>query len=166
MAGSRHLKEFPPMIRKTLLAIASALVLAACNPVAALDDSEARIARFHDGLARGDGEALYRMTGAEFRATTTRAQFDDLLTVVATRLGTVEASERTNFNVNSNNGTTFTTVVMNTRFAQGEGQETFVFKGTGEDMQLAGWHVTSPRLTLTAAAVADEQAVGAAPPVK
>ena len=145
------------MIRKALATLAFTLTLAACNPVAAFNDSEAQVTRFHQALTRGDNEALYAMTGSEFRRTTNRAQFDDLLTVIDARLGAVQSSERTNFNVNTVNGNTITTIVMNSRFEKGEGQENFVFSGTGEDMRLEGWHVLSPQLALTAADVADEQ---------
>jgi len=138
--------------------------LAACNPVANVNAGDDQIERFHAAYGRGDHDALYAMTGPQFHATTTKAQFDQMFDVMDVRLGRVKSSERTGFNVNTNTAGTFTTVVMTTHFAKGDGQEQFVFTGDGDAMVLEGWHVTSPNLMLTPEDVADERVDQSRPP--
>ena len=144
---------------------AAALTLAACNPLDNLNAGDSQIAKFHAAYSRGDGQANYAMTGPQFRSTTNRAQFGDLLDVVNVRLGAVRSSERTSFNVNATPAGTFTTISMSTQFAKGVGQETFVFSGKGDEMKLEGWHVNSPRLMLTADDIADERGEATPAPV-
>ena len=155
------------MTRKTGALVRAAtgaafLLLGACNPVANVSEGDSLVEKFHAAYSRGDRDALYAMTGRQFRATTSRAQFDDLIDVVSVRLGAVSDSERTGFNVNTNTDGTFTSITMTTHFAKGDGVESFVFTGSGDEMALEGWHVQSPRLMLTADDVADERAGDAA----
>ena len=124
-------------------------MLAACNPMANLEEAETRIEEFQAAYSVDDVDDMYEMTGPEFRKVTTREEFDDLYALIDLRLGAVEASERTGFNVNTNNGRTVTVVSMQSEFELGEGIETYTFFGHGEDMELVGWNVNSPNLTLT-----------------
>ena len=135
---------------RKFLFIFCALVLAACNPVANYNAGDEKIAEFQEAYSRGDGDALFAMTGPQFREITTREQFDELLAIFDARLGPVESSERAGFNVTTNTGGTFTVVQMQTEFEQGPGMETYTFLGNGEDMQLVGWNVESQRLLITA----------------
>ena len=135
-------------MRAFFLAIA-ALFLTACNPVENLDTGDNRIADYQNEYSEADVDALWRMVGPEFREVTSREQFDDLVAVLQARLGAIESSSREGFNVNTNTGGTVTVVQMLTQFEQGQGLETYTFRGNGDDMQLIGWHVNSDRLTLT-----------------
>ena len=146
--------------------IAATLALAACNPVANLNAADSQIAKIHAAYSRGNAGAIYAMTGPQFRATFSRAQMDQLVDVLNVRLGAIRSSERTSFNVNTNPAGTFTTIIMSTKFAKGDGQENFVFSGDGNEMKLEGWHVTSPRLMLTADDIADERGDAAPAPVQ
>jgi hypothetical protein len=143
---------------------AATLGLAACNPVANLNGGEDEIERIHAAYGRGDHDALYAMTGPAFRRITSRAQFESMLDVFDVRLGAVKSTERTGFNVNTNPSGTFTTIVMSTHFAKGDGQDEFVFSGDGDAMVLEGWHINSPNLMLTAEDVADERVDRSRPP--
>lgn len=129
--------------------IAIGLLLVACNPVANLEGAENKIERFQGVYSAGSHDELYRMTGRKFREVTSREQFQDLVDLFDARLGRVVETERSGFNVNTMNGITTTVVSMTTQFAQGEGLETYTFHGHGEDIQLVGWNVNSPRLALS-----------------
>ena len=120
-----------------------ALFLSACNPMAQLDGAEAKIAQFHSVYNDGDARRLYGVTGEEFRAVTTPEQMDELVTLVAGRMGQVESTERAGFNINSDNGVNMTVVTMTTQYEKGEATEIFTFQGDGETMQLVGWNVES-----------------------
>jgi hypothetical protein len=73
---------------------ATALLLAACNPVANLKQADADVARFHEVYSSGDVDGLFALTGPKFRQLTTRKQFQDLFDLVNSRLGRVKSSER------------------------------------------------------------------------
>ncbi|MBV7260165.1 hypothetical protein [Erythrobacter crassostreae] len=137
------------MISRVLLAVFGAFALAACNPMENLEQSEARIAQYEKAYSSGNSDALWRLSGEKLREVTPREDFDNLVTVFSSRLGKIESSERSSFNVNSNNGVTQTVIVMNTEFEQGQGTQTYTFFGNGEDMQLVGWNVDSARLAVT-----------------
>jgi hypothetical protein len=137
------------MIFRMILALAGALVLAACNPSAQLGDAEKQIKQFQSLYNDGDPEAIYQFGGETFRAAATQDELKGMLALLDARLGTIKSTERTGFNTAFNNGTTTTTIVMTTRFDQGEGSETYVFQGSGKDMELVGWTVNSQRLMLS-----------------
>ena len=102
---------------KTFTAAFAALLLAACNPMAQLDDAESRVEAFHETYNGGDARALYGKTGDEFREITSPEQMDELVAVVTDRMGKVVSTEREGMNINSNNGVTTTTVTMKTMFS-------------------------------------------------
>ncbi len=143
---------------RALLAGIAALLIVACNPIENINQTEVRIAKFERLYSSGDVDALYGMTGKAWRDVSTREEFDDLHRIVSTRLGKVTASERTNFNINTNNGLTTTVIVMETEFEQGQGTQTFTFQGNGEEMELVGWNVNSPRLAITVDDLQDREA--------
>lgn len=137
------------MMYRALLVLCAAMGLAACNPMANLDEAEKQINRFEKAYSAGDADRLWSMTGDTWKETGPRADFDNMNEVLSARLGAIVSSERSNFKVNSTNGLTTTVVVMDTDFEEGEGQQTYTFHGGGEDMELVGWNVVSPRLRLT-----------------
>ncbi len=129
---------------KTVAAAFIALLLAACNPMEQLDVAEQKIAQFHETYNAGDSRALYGRTAQEFRDITTPEQMDELVVLVTERMGAVQSTERSGFNVNAGTGETTTTVTMTTTFAKGEGKETFTFYGSGDELRIVGWNVDSP----------------------
>ena len=138
------------MFHKFMTATIAAMALSACNPLENLEVAEQRVESFEQAYSSENVDRLWRMTGKQFREVTTKEEFADFNLVFNTRLGAIESSERSNFNVNTNNGVTRTVVVMDTVFEQGEGVQTYTFEGHGDDMQLLGWKVNSPLLAVTA----------------
>lgn len=133
----------------TLLALAGALLLSACNPAAQVADAQAQIKKFQALYNKGDAKAFYREGGATLRKTAPADQVESMIGLFSARLGKIESSKQTGFNTAFNNGTTTTKIVMQTRFERGEATETYVFNGSGQDMELAGWNVNSPLLNLS-----------------
>ncbi len=134
----------PFKLFKPFIGVLFAMFVAACNPMAQLDTAEDEIAQFHTIYNSGDSRALYGLTAQEFRDNTSPAQMTELVSLVTERMGKAGGSERTGFNVNSNDGDTYTVVTMTTSFEKGDAVETFTFTGTGDDMALVGWNVDSP----------------------
>lgn len=134
---------------RRFLAIAGAIVLAACNPVSQMNDADAQIEEFQAHYNNGDKNALFAMTGTELRDAVTREEWDGLVDYVSARLGAIGESSQSGINVNSNNGVTLTTITRNTSFANGDAVETYTFIGSGEDMRLFGWEVEGDALAVT-----------------
>ncbi|WP_073974248.1 hypothetical protein [Erythrobacter donghaensis] len=134
---------------RIFLATAGALALTACNPGAQVEGARAQIDKFHALYDQGNAKRFYQETGVEFRKVVTEEQVQGLMTLFSKRLGKVESSKQTGFNTGFNNGTTTTTIVMQTRFERGEATETYIFTGSGKDMKLLNWNVTSPLLELS-----------------
>ena len=137
------------MNMRVIFAAAAAWLATACNPIANLEDADDTIATFQARYNEGDAGKLYGLTGDRFKQITSRGEMEDLVTVFSTRLGRIENSERSNFNVSTKNGVTTTVVLMQTDFERGEGVETYTFQGGGDDFELIGWHIASPRLAVT-----------------
>ncbi|WP_086734751.1 hypothetical protein [Erythrobacter colymbi] len=134
---------------RSLAALAGAVLLAACNPAAQVEDASAQVKTLQALYNKGDAAAFYKAGGKALRKTASAEQVESTMTLIASRLGKVRESKQTGFNTAFNNGVTVTTIVMQTRFERGEGTETFVFEGSGKDMELAGWNVNSPLLVLS-----------------
>lgn len=141
---------------RILLSFAVLLGVAGCNPMANLEEADEQVSQFEDIYSAGDVDRAWSMLGDAWKEVSTKQEFDDLHQVLSVRLGKINGSERVNFNVNSTNGVTTTVVVMDTNFEKGDGTQTYTFHGHGEDLELVGWTVNSPRLQLTADDVADE----------
>ena len=131
------------------LAALLAFGLAACNPVENLDEAADQIDRFQNLFSNRSTDEMHLMGSAEFRETTSREDLEDLVSLVAGRLGSIEQSERESFNINTTPSGTRTVVTMATQFELGEGKETYTFIGNGENMQIVGWQVNSDRLLIT-----------------
>jgi hypothetical protein len=137
------------MIFRLLLAFAGTLALAACNPGAQLEDAQQQITQIQALYNAGDARGIYRLGGDAFRKAAPVKQLEAMMTLFKVRLGAIESSKQSGFNSGFHNGITTTTVVMQTRFAKGEGTETYLFHGSGEEMELVGWTVNSPLLELS-----------------
>lgn len=131
-------------IRNFVTAFAMLFLLAACNLMEQVDVIDERIEQWHSTYNSGDAQALYALTGEAYREATSPEQMDGLVVLVTERMGKVESSERTNTNINMDNGVTTTVVDLATVFEKGEATETMTFLGTGEETRLVGWNVDSP----------------------
>jgi len=139
-----------PRLLSRFTVLLLALGLAACNPMENLEEATDQIDRFQTHFSFGEIDEMYKMVGREFRDTTSRDDFDEMVALISNRLGTVESTQRQSFNVNTTPMGTATVIVMQTDFEQGQGVETYTFRGNGQDMALIGWHVNSERLLITA----------------
>lgn len=134
---------------RMLLALATVLLLAACNPGAQVADAKAQIETLQALYNKGDAQAFYSAGGETLHKAAPAEQVASMMALIDARLGKITSSKQTGFNTALNNGATITTIVMQTSFERGEGTETYVFEGSGKDMKLAGWNVNSPLLNLS-----------------
>lgn len=140
----------------TLLAAAS---LAACNPSAMVDSSQAEIERYHEHWNKGGVEPIWIEADDEFRANVEEAEYKRLMGDFQQIFGPVESTEQQSININAVNGITNITVVMKTQFANGEGTEKFEFVQRGSDAKLKSYNVDSALLAEYDFSGGGEQAV-------
>lgn len=131
---------------RMFVALAGALMLAACNPAAQTDAAAKKIEAFHASYNAGDIDAMYASGNDAFHKSATRDQLAGLVEIVAGKLGKVVSAEQTGFNTASENGVNTTSITMKTKFERGEGEETFVFQGDGDKMELLNWNLKSEQL--------------------
>lgn len=128
-------------MQKILIALGVSLALAACNPIAQMNDADALVDEFHEGWNAEAWDSIYNSSSDELRASVTREQIVDEFGRMRFMYGAVEQSSQTGINVNTSNGVTITTITRSTTFAEGSGTETFEFVGSGDEMALIGWEV-------------------------
>ncbi len=131
---------------RAILVGVCALLLAACNPVAVMDDTAASIEQFHSHWNAGNTDAIWDATHSEFRRGPSKDEFSAAMAGFAETLGDVESSQRGGFNINTANGVTTTVITMNTRFTNGEGVEQFTYRTQGDAQRLIYYYVESDLL--------------------
>ena len=130
------------------LAAGGLALLAACNPMAELEDADGEVATFHRQFDARDFEGIWNASHDDFRAGQPPEDYAAFMVAIRDKLGEVESTERQGFNVNTNNGVITVTVTMLTEFEQGRGNETFVFMRDGDELKLYNYNVNSQALVV------------------
>ena len=133
------------MMKRMMLALA-ATMLAACNPVAQAEGAREQVDLFHERLNAGNEKAIWTNAGAEFREATSQGDFARLLGTIHKSLGDAGETSQVGVRVNTNTQGTFTMLQMDTQFEKGRGLETFVFRGSGDSLELVGYNINSPEM--------------------
>jgi hypothetical protein len=126
-------------IAASLLAAAAVTALAGCNGPASYATKQVDL--FHQRLDSGDYEAIWRDTGPDIRDTTSREAFIKMLATVHERLGRVRETKQTGWSSHMDTAGSYAELTHRTTFERGAGEETFVYKGSGQGQKLAGWHI-------------------------
>lgn len=129
-------------------AVVIALALAGCSSAGDLAAADREVARFHQMLNSAQLNQIYEGASPDMHRTTTKERFVEFLDAVHRKLGRVRKAERQSFNVQVGTGGRMTTVQYRTDFEAGPAQETFVFRTSGADAKLAGYHINSDPLIL------------------
>jgi hypothetical protein len=129
-------------IAATILA-AGVMALGGCKGPGSVQDANAKIATFHHRLDAGDFAAIWNNSGPDIKATSSQESFTKLLAAIHGKLGKVRESKQIGWRSEANTNGSFNEVTMQTKFEQGSGEETFVYKGSGDDQKLAGYHINS-----------------------
>jgi hypothetical protein len=128
-------------ILTTVLA-AGLLAVSGCKGPASVQEANVKAQTFHHRLDAGDFTAIWRDSGPDIQTTTTQESFTQLLAAIHEHYGKVRESKQTGWRAEVNTGGSVQELTMQTTFERGAGEESFVFKGTGADQKLAGYHIT------------------------
>ena len=126
---------------------AALLALAGCDGPQSVEDASMKVATFHQRLDAEDYEAILNDSGPDIREGDSRA-FMRLLAAVNGKLGKVRESKQTGWRSQVDTAGSFTEVIMQTTFERGRGEETFIYKGSGAEQKLAGYHINSDEMML------------------
>lgn len=127
---------------RRLFPIVAAIGLASCSQGASKQAAENEVVTFHANLNANKLAEIYAGTDPQFKEAASADQFGKLLTAVSTKLGPVKKSSLQNWRVNFGTSGGTVTLVYDTEFAKGRGQETFLYS-SGEAPKLIGYNINS-----------------------
>lgn len=116
------------------------LAVGGCKGPGSVQDAGAKVAVFHQRLDAGNIEAIWNDSGPEIQGTDKKA-FDRFLSAIHEQLGKVREAKQVGWSAATENGNTTAEVIMQTTFERGSRKETFVYKGSGVQQKLAGYHI-------------------------
>lgn len=122
------------------------LALAGCNIKQELNRADAAVASFHGKLDREQYDQLWSSSADGMKKASPQPEFVRFLKAIHTKLGNVNATHETGFNINENNGVTSVTVSYDTDFEKGKANETFVFLEEGQRLELLNYNINSMAL--------------------
>lgn len=138
------------MTPSTLCRIARIIFLAVyaagCGTQASVKKSDAAVFQFHSRLNAEAFDQIYADSDDVFKTATPQQKFVALLSAVHRKLGSVKSANRTGFFVNFGTSGTTARVNYTTQFERDTASEEFIFRGSGDNLRLSGYHISSDAL--------------------
>ena len=106
-------------------------------------EGEKAVADFHALYNQGKVEDIWKQADPQFRTSTTKQQYDDLMGAVQRKLGKVVSTSNSRWQVRSFNLNTSVLLSQNTAFEHGQGIESFTFALKGTNAVLVGYNIQS-----------------------
>jgi hypothetical protein len=124
-------------------------VLNSCGSGKSVEIATKGVEQFHSQLNSEQYQKIYVGADEGFHKATNEADFIALLQAVHNKLGMVQTSQRTNYQVGMSTGQgTVVTLVYDTTFDQGSGTEQFLWHMRDNQPVLLGYHINSNALIL------------------
>jgi hypothetical protein len=121
--------------------------LSSCGSGKSVGIAAQGVEQFHSDFNSEQYAAMYAAADEGFRKASSEADFLSLLQAVHRKLGKVQSSQRTNFQVGMSTGQgTVVTLVYTTNFDQGVGNEQFLWHMRDDQPVLLGYHINSNAL--------------------
>ena len=110
-------------------------------------DAERLDADMHSAMARGDWKNIYSGADDGFRSETDEVKFDAFMNAVGKKLGVPTTSKQTSWRLNTTTSGVYLYSVCDTVFSKNaKGTETFVWRKSGDQFKLLGYHLNSDEL--------------------
>lgn len=132
--------------------LASVVALSGCfSAISAMKDAQDQSPKlataFHQQMAKGDLAGIYNNADQSYRDSDTREKSDALFSAISRKLGAPLDCKPEGFNINATTSGTFLRSVCKTSFSKNAtGTETFVWKKSGNQYKLSGYHIASDDL--------------------
>ncbi len=127
-----------------VILLIAAAQLCSCSMSKDMTMAEQAVAQFHERLNNQQDDAIYDAADAAYKNAITRETNHGFLSRIRRKLGTIKTSSKTNFRLNIDTNGTFVNLAYKTECANGEADETFVWRVEGGHVTLVGYHVNSP----------------------
>jgi hypothetical protein len=108
--------------------------------------ASAAVERFHQQLNAAEYDTIYSEATNDFRQSSNHDDTIRFLQSVHDKMGNAGKTSTIGFHMNWNKGHLWVNRVLNTQFALGQGQENFIWILEQDQLQLYGYHITSPNL--------------------
>ena len=139
-----HPKE--STLSRTLLVLVLT-VLSSCGSNKTVEMATKAVEQFHSQLNAEQYQTIYAASDEGLQRTTNDPDFEALLQAVHKKLGKVQTSQRSNFQIGMSTGQgTVVTLIYNTTFDQGSGTEQFLWHMRDNHPVLLGYHINSNAL--------------------
>jgi len=110
--------------------------------------AEEHVTNFHRQLDSQGFLDIYNQADPKLKEITKSEEFVGLLTAVHKKLGNVQNATRQGFYVNFSTSGSTVRVTYETKFTEGQAQEVFTWKKSGNDLRLLGYNIQSNALIL------------------
>jgi hypothetical protein len=127
---------------RSIIALAF-LVLSACSGGQDVAIADAGIAQFHAQFNAGKMAQIQEGASPEWRAAMPTPEALKFLLAVRQKLGPFQSGKQTGWNVNYSTNGTFIVVQYESKFEKGKAVETFTFRRSDDEAQLAGYNINS-----------------------
>ena len=128
------------------LCLGASMLMTACGVQKDLVSTDGAVSHFHQLLDAQDYGAIYAQTNQQFRDATKQDEFTAILAAVHRKLGHVGVATRQGFNINYDLAGAQIRVNYSTKFAEGDAQEEFVWRKSGETLALSSYNINSNAL--------------------
>jgi hypothetical protein len=128
------------------LLLASLILLPSCSGGEDLGAANREIGRFHAELNAGQFDRIFAESAPEWKQASPRADTIKLFTAIHNKMGAYVSGNQNSWRVNYGTGGTIILVLYDSKFQKGDGQETFTYRRSGDDVQLVGYNLNSPTL--------------------
>ena len=130
------------------LLLLSPLLLAGCSASANIDAAKAGVETFHSQLNSSQFDAVYAQSDAAMKDAISKDKLNAFLSAVHRKLGAAGQSSLQTWNVNYTTSGQFVRLGYQTTFANGPGQENFVYKLDGGAAKLVSYNINSDALVV------------------
>ena len=104
--------------------------------------------RFHQALDAAQFQVIYTDSADDLKNVSPAERFVSLLTAIHRKLGVMKSTQRQTWRVNYAASGTFITLSYATVYEGGAANEEFVYRISGAQARLAGYHINSEALVL------------------
>ena len=129
--------------------IGFACILVSCgNFTSAKPAAEKAVKIFHQQYNSQDWKAIYENSHENFQKSEKFEKFEEFMKSIHSKLGKVQSTENQNWRVGNFNLKTNVSLVQQTKFEQGVGAESFVYRIKDEKAILVGYNINSRDLII------------------
>ena len=118
-------------------------VASACSVGKDTKAAESAVSTFREQLSKSAFGEIYNAAADDWKKSISREDSDAFLGAVNRKLGAVKSSTQTGWRDNATTSGHFVTLVYHTKFENGDGDETFVYRLEDGRSVLAGYHINS-----------------------